>query len=76
MADEQLWKQRFLIFTVVRLFGLAMVFLGLAIGYTDLVRSGGWPLVGLIIAFMGAADAVFAPRLLKKAWEAEDRRQS
>jgi hypothetical protein len=40
--------------------------------YTNLVREGGWPQVGAIIAIMGAIDAVFAPRLLKKIWEQQD----
>lgn len=75
MADEQVWKRRFLIFALVRLFGLAMVLLGAAIAYTDLLREGGWPVVGAIIAIMGLIDAVFSPRLLRKAWDEEDRRR-
>ena len=75
MADEAVWKRRFLIFTLARLFGLAMIALGIAIAYSDLLRDGGWPLVGLIIAAMGAIDALFSPRLLKKVWEEEDRRK-
>ena len=75
MADEQVWKQRFLMFTLIRLFGLAMILLGIAIAYSDLLREGGWPIVGLFIAIMGAVDAIFAPRLLKKAWEEQDRQQ-
>ena len=54
--------------------GLAIFFLGIAIVYTDLLREGGWPQVGAIIAIMGAIDAVFAPRLLKKQWDEQDRR--
>lgn len=73
MADEAVWKKRFLIFSLARLFGLAMVFLGIAVAYTGLLREGGWPLVGLIIAVMGAIDALFSPRLLKKVWEEQDR---
>ncbi|HVH37228.1 MAG TPA: hypothetical protein VM757_01415 [Sphingomicrobium sp.] len=75
MVDEQVWKRRFLIFALVRLFGLAMVLLGAAIAYTDLLREGGWPVVGAIIAIMGLIDAVFSPRLLRKAWDEEDRRR-
>ena len=30
---------------------------------------GGWPQLGAVIAIMGAIDAVFAPRLLKKVWD-------
>ena len=73
MADEQVWKQRFLIYNLSRLVGLATILLGMLIGYTNLVREGGWPVVGLIIAFLGAVDAIFAPRLLKKAWDQQDR---
>jgi hypothetical protein len=29
--------------------------------------------LGAVIAIMGAIDAVFAPKLLKKHWEREDR---
>lgn len=75
MADEEVWKKRFLIFSLARLVGLAMILLGVAVAYSDLLRDGGWPLLGLVIAVMGAIDALFSPRLLKKMWEEEDRRQ-
>ena len=75
MADEEIWKRRFLLFSVIRLFGLAMIGLGVAIAYSDLLREGGWPLVGGLIAIAGVIDAAFAPRLLKKAWEEQDRQQ-
>ena len=71
MDDEALWKRRFLMFMLARLFGLATFLLGVAIAYTDLLRPGGWPAVGAILAIMGALDAVFAPRLMKKVWERE-----
>jgi len=32
--------------------------------------------VGAIVAIMGAIDAMFAPVILKKAWDDEDRRKS
>lgn len=75
MADEHVWKRRFLIYGAVRLGGLAIFFLGLAIAFSDLIRDGGWPQVGAVIAIMGVIDAVFAPRLLKKAWDEQDRQQ-
>ena len=73
MADDELWKRRFYAFMGVRLFGLATFFLGIAIMYTDLIREGGWPTVGAILAIIGTVDAVFAPKLLKKMWEQQDR---
>ncbi len=74
MADEAIWRRRFLIFMLVRLLGLLTFLAGVAIAYSDLVREGGWPALGAIIAIMGAIDAVFAPQLLKKHWDQEDRR--
>jgi len=72
MADEDLWRKRFQVFAAVRLFGVATFFAGIAIAFTDLVREGGWPALGAIIAIIGAVDAVFSPRLLKKLWEQQD----
>jgi len=73
MADDDLWRKRLLLYSLVRFGGLAIFFLGLAIMYTNLLREGGWPQVGAIVAIMGAVDALFAPRLLKKYWDERDR---
>lgn len=72
MTDEQKWKQRFMLFALVRLAGLGVMFLGIAIALTGLVRPGGWPLVGGIVAAMGLADAVIAPMLLRRHWKQID----
>ena len=76
MPDETLWKRRFLIFMLVRIAGVATFLLGIAIAYTDLVREGGWPAVGAIVAIMGAIDALFSPRILKMHWDREDRERT
>ena len=73
MDDDRQWRNRLLAYSAVRLGGLAIFFLGIAIIYTDLVREGGWPQVGAVVAIMGAIDALFAPRMLKKLWEEQDR---
>lgn len=67
--DDAKWRRRLLAYSAVRLAGLAIFCLGVAIIYTNLVRAGGWPQLGAIIAIMGAIDSVFAPRLLKKMWD-------
>lgn len=74
MADEALWRRRFLLFMLARLIGLLTFLAGIAIAYSDLVRDGGWPALGAIVAIAGAIDAVFAPKLLKKHWDLEDSR--
>lgn len=73
MRDEELWRKRFQIFAAVRLFGVLTFLLGLAIAFSDLVRPGGWKLLGAILVIIGVIDAVIAPRILKRGWERLDR---
>jgi membrane protein implicated in regulation of membrane protease activity len=72
MIDEDIARRRLLVYSLVRLGGLAIFFLGLAIVYTSLVRPGGWPQLGAIVAILGVVDSLLAPRLLKRAWDRED----
>jgi hypothetical protein len=71
--DDQTAQKRLLLYSLVRAGGLAIFILGIAIIYTDLARPGGWPQLGAIVAIMGVIDAMFAPRLLKRAWDEKDR---
>ena len=70
--DDDVARQRLLVYTLVRLIGLAIFFLGIAIIYTDLLRPGGWPQIGAIVAIIGVVDSVIAPRLLKRRWDKDD----
>lgn len=72
MNDEDLWRRRFQLFMAIRLFGLLTSLLGVAIAFSDLVRPGGWKLLGGILVVIGVVDAVVAPRVLKKGWERLD----
>lgn len=72
--DEEVYRKRLLIYSLVRLGGIAIFFVGLAIIYTGLLRPGGWPQLGAVVAILGVIDAFIAPRLLKKAWDEDDRR--
>jgi hypothetical protein len=76
MADEDIWRRRFFAYTAIRVGGLAIFFLGIAIAYSNLIREGGWPQLGAIIAIVGAIDTVFAPRLLKKGWDRQDQQNT
>jgi hypothetical protein len=73
MDDERKWRNRLLAYSAVRFGGLAIFFLGIAIAYSNLVRDGGWPQLGAIVVIMGVIDALFAPRMLKKYWDEQDR---
>lgn len=70
--DDDTARQRLLLYTLVRLAGVAIFFLGIATIYTNLVRLGGWPQVGAIIAIVGALAALILPHLLKRAWDRKD----
>ena len=71
--DDAIFRKRLLIYSLVRFGGLAIFFLGVAIMYTNLLRHGGWPQVGAVVAILGVIDAFFAPRILKRAWDQQDR---
>jgi membrane protein implicated in regulation of membrane protease activity len=75
MDDDSKWQKRLLLYSLVRFGGLAFFFIGLAIIYTNLLRPGGWPQLGAVVAILGALDALFAPRLLKRSWDEKDREQ-
>ena len=67
--DELLWKKRFHVFALVRLAGVALFLFGIAVMFSDVLKPGGWPLLGGILAITGAIDAVIAPRILKRSWD-------
>jgi hypothetical protein len=73
-SADDVWRKRFQLFMLVRLIGLGTFMIGIAIAFSDLVRPGGWPLAGGLLAVAGAIDAVFAPRLLRKLWAEQDRK--
>ena len=73
MDQDDVWRKRLLIYTLIRMGGVAIFVLGLAIIYTNLVRPGGWPQLGAAVSILGVIDAFFAPRLLKSTWDREDR---
>lgn len=72
MDEDTRARNRLIAYSAVRLGGLAIFFLGIAIIYTNLLRPGGWPQGGAIVAILGAIDSVFAPRVLKMAWDRQD----
>jgi membrane protein implicated in regulation of membrane protease activity len=75
MDDDARARNRLLAYTAARFGGLVIFFVGVAIIYTNLLRPGGWPQGGAIVAILGVVDAVLAPRILKKAWDRQDRDQ-
>jgi hypothetical protein len=46
-----------------------MFLFGVAVAYSDLLKPGGWPLLGGLLAILGAVEAVLIPRVLRKSWD-------
>lgn len=70
--DEAEAKRRLLLYSLVRAAGLAIFLLGVAIIYTDIVRPGGAPQLGAVIAIIGVLDALLTPPALKRTWDRRD----
>lgn len=66
VTDEQA-KRQFIIFAILRIGGLALFLLGIAIAFTDLLKPGGWMLLGGILVIVGTIEAVISPRLVKRS---------
>jgi drug/metabolite transporter superfamily protein YnfA len=73
LMDDDTARRRLLIYTLVRFGGLAIFFVGMATMYTKLLRPGGWPQAGAIIAIAGVVVSMLAPRLIKNRWDERDR---
>jgi len=71
MTDEDA-KRQFIIFAILRVGGLILFLLGIAIAFTDLLKPGGWKLLGGILAIVGAIEAVISPRLVKRSMARPD----
>ena len=67
--EEALWRRRFGMFALLRLSGLALILGGIAVGLSDLVRPGGWPLLGGALAVAGLVVGTVLPRFARRRWE-------
>jgi len=73
MTDDEA-KRQFIIFAILRIGGLALFLLGIAIAFTDLLKPGGWKLLGGILVVVGTIEAVISPRLVKRTMAGTDDR--
>jgi hypothetical protein len=68
-VSEEEWKRRFGIFAILRVTGLAMMLAGAFVGMTDLLRSGGMPVLGVVLGVAGAIDGLVLPTILRRRWK-------
>jgi hypothetical protein len=66
--DAAEWKRRLALYSAARLPGLAIFMLGIAIAYSNLLRPGGWPQVGALLAIVGGVGSILLPRAVRRRW--------
>jgi len=66
---ERLAKSRFQTIQLVRFVGVLLMILGMWIGAGDILREGGWPVVGVPVFVIGAVEALILPMLLARRWK-------
>ena len=66
--DAAEWKRRLSLYSAARLPGLAVFMLGIAIAYSNLLRPGGWPQVGAVLAIVGGVGSILLPRAVRRRW--------
>lgn len=72
MSDD-IWRERFKVFALLRLSGLFLFLLGMAITFSDLVRPGGFLELGMVVIGVGLVDALLGPVLFRQHWERSDK---
>lgn len=70
--NEQLAKRRHTLLLVASLAGALLAAVGIVIAHSDLVRPGGWPELGWVIALTGMLEIWFLPRALRRDWRRQD----
>ena len=68
MNDEDVWKKRFFLLTLVRLVGTALALLGMAVAFGDLVEPGGSRVLGVLLVVAGLAALAVGPKMLSRRW--------
>ena len=71
MTEEEV-KRQFTVFAILRVGGLLLFLAGIAIAFTDLLKPGGWKLLGGILVIVGAIEAVISPRLVNRTMARTD----
>lgn len=66
--DDRRARTRFLLMTLARLGGVAIVMLGILVWQSDAVQEGGSAVLGIPIFVLGLAEAMLLPKFLARRW--------
>jgi hypothetical protein len=69
---DELWRRRFAIFAFLRISGLLLFLLGMAITFGNLLREGGDLPAGMVIIGAGLVEALLGPVILRQRWQKTD----
>jgi len=66
---EFLAKSRFQTLQLLRFTGIIVMIIGMWVWAGDILRVGGWPMLGVPIFALGIFEALFLPVILAKKWK-------
>lgn len=66
---ERLAKSRFQTLQLLRFTGIIVMILGLWIAAGDILRIGGWPMLGIPLFALGSFEAIVLPVVLAGRWK-------
>lgn len=66
MLSDEGEKRRFALFAILRLSGALLFIAGVVVTFSDLVQPRGAPWIGIPLACAGLAEALLAPRLVRR----------
>ncbi len=66
---ERLFKSRFQTLQLCRFTGLIVIIIGLWIAFGDILREGGWRVLGIPIFLLGAFELLWLPIILARYWK-------
>ena len=65
---DQLARTRYAILSALRASGVLLMLLGLWIWNSDIIREGGWPLVGVSLFALGFLESLILPQIFVRKW--------
>ena len=65
---DRLARSRFAMLSAMRAAGVAMMLLGMWIWYGNVIRPGGYTLVGLPLFVLGFVESLIVPQVLARQW--------
>lgn len=68
---EFLAKSRWQMMQLLRFTGIIVMIIGMWIWAGDILRIGGWPMLGIPIFALGIFEALVLPVILAKRWKSQ-----